>query len=218
MEVGSSEDSEYIAGICSQLKIWILKERGNGRDSFKLSETKEAFPTINQVWLEKACEELIRTGHLISENLSRIKIYSIVLDKFPILQKMPTHQNFDECDQHSEKRPNVKKVRPAESSIESPSSSCADSGVTHDDEIPEWEFKYVPVNEGIVSKVGMDTLAIVYKIFNEAFLESDGCANRVEILSAAERMGCSIEDFNAAAAHMVDQNKIMIDGDDIYQI
>ena len=76
-----TKDSQ-VSNVSDQLKKWMVSEN---LEHFKISDAKSAFPVIHQNWLELACNSLLTDGYVnIADDRSRIKIFTIVKEKFPV--------------------------------------------------------------------------------------------------------------------------------------
>lgn len=73
------EDENYISTVKGNLSVWIANDFSvGGKEMFKLSDAKDAFPTIGTIWIEKSCDEMVADGTLdVPAIKSRIKIYKI---------------------------------------------------------------------------------------------------------------------------------------------
>jgi hypothetical protein len=58
----------------------------------------------------------------------------------------------------------------------------------------------------------------IVQLLNQGFHDGDGIANLTDMRIAAGTIGYSAEQFDTAIAHLEEQNRIMRDDEDLYQI
>jgi hypothetical protein len=70
----------------------------------------------------------------------------------------------------------------------------------------------------IVDTNNISYLQSIVANLTSKFEENNGICNLSTMKSSCEMLGCNLDDFDVALEYLVDQNKIMIDGDDIIEI